>query len=168
MERQGDDWINAKPIGAAVNTMDLHWQFSVTSDGTIYFASSEGTGLGMNDIYRSRFVKEKYQEPQNLGDAINTEFADFAPYIAPDESFLIFTSMNRPEGSGLYISFKKNDGLWTKAKLMSEETGTGALLTTISPDGKYIFFTGRREGRKGVFWMDAKVIQELKPDELKN
>jgi len=26
-------------------------------------------------------------------------------------------------------------------------------------DGKYLFFSSRKEGRKGVFWVDAKIIE---------
>ena len=163
IDREGNGWGNAQPIGPAVNLMDLHWQFSVTNDGTIYFASSEGIGMGLNDIYRSRCVNGEYQEPQNMGDAINSAFPDFAPYISPDESYLIFTSLNRTDGSGLYVSFKKRDGVWTQARYMGEAVGDGSLLTTMSPDGKYLFFTGRREGRKGVFWVDAKIIDEFRP-----
>ena len=51
----------------------------------------------------------------------------------------------------LMIVFKKNDETWTKTKYMGETFGDDALLTTMSPDGKYLFFTGWREGRKGVF-----------------
>lgn len=162
MERQADSWINAQTVGKAINKMDLHWQFSVANDGTIYFASSDGTGLGLNDIYLSKLVNGAYQKPQNLGEAINSKFADFAPYVSPDQSYIIFTSRGRPEGSGLFISFKKDDGNWTKAKYLGEPFGADALLTTISPNGKYLFFTGRREGRIGVFWVDAKIIEEPK------
>ena len=163
MERQGDVWGNAKPIGIPVNAMDLHWQFSVTSDDTIYFASSDGTGMGLNDIFVSRLVDEEYQKPENLGGSINSQFPDFAPYIFPDETCLIFTSMNRPEGSGLYISYKNDEGSWSKARHMGETFGSGILLTSMSPDEKHLFFTGRLAGKKGVFWTDAKIIEELRP-----
>ncbi|NIM99876.1 MAG: hypothetical protein GTO24_17910 [candidate division Zixibacteria bacterium] len=164
MDRLGDSWSNPKPIESAVNEMDLHWQFSVTEDGTIYFGSSSGTGFGQNDIYKSELVNGEYQNPQNLGDSINSEFSDFAPYISFDESFLIFTSINRPEGSGLYISFRKDDMSWSRAVYMGGVFGKETLLTTMSPDGKYLFFTGRREGRKGVFWINARILEEFKPD----
>jgi ankyrin repeat protein len=164
MHRLGDSWDSPKPIGSAINGMDLHWQFSVTEHGAIYFGSSSGAGLGLNDIYRSELVDGTYQRPQNLGRAINSEYSDFAPFIAPDESFLIFTSMGRPAGSGLYISFRNKDGSWSEAKYMDEPFGSEALLTTMSPDGKYMFFTGRREGRKGVFWVDARILESFKPD----
>ena len=118
----------------------------------------------MNDIYRSELVDGIYMKPQNLGHAVNSEHSDFAPFISPDGSFLIFTSIGRPEGSGLYITFRKEDGSWSEAKYMDEPFGSGALLTTLSPDGKYLFFTGRREGRKGVFWVDACILKIFELD----
>jgi Tol biopolymer transport system component len=163
MERYGNGWGEPVAIKGAVNGMDLHWQFSVAGDGAIYFASSEGGGLGLNDIYRSGLRNGEYQAAENLGEAINSEVADFAPYISADESFLVFTSVNRPQGSGLYISYRKKDGAWTEAEYMGDTFGDGALLTTMSADGKYLFFTGRREGRKGVFWVDAALIDDWNP-----
>lgn len=161
MERKKDKWVNASPVGPAINKMGLHWQFSVADNATIYFASDDGSGYGLNDIYCSKLENNEYQNPKNLGDSINSKHVDFAPYISPDESFLVFSSTNRAEGSGLYISFKK-DGSWSKAEYLGNLFGDQAILTTMSPDGKYLFFTGRKDGRKGVFWVDAKIIKELK------
>lgn len=164
MERLEDSWSNPKLIGPAINEMDLHWQFSVTKDGTIYFGSSFGAGLGLNDIYRSELVDGTYRKPENLGHAVNSEYSDFAPCISHDESFLVFTSIDRPEGSGLYITFRKMDGSWSEAKYMDEPFGSEALLMTMSPDGRYLFFTGRREGRKGVFWIDSGILERFELD----
>lgn len=37
-----------------------------------------------------------------------------------------------------------------------------------SPDGKYLFFISIRDNvLNGAFWVDAKIIQELKPEGLK-
>src|SRR6266542_1769333 len=75
----------------------------------LHHFSSEPAGLRPNvrDIYRSRLAPGKYQEPENLGDAINTEFDEFEQYIAPDESFLIFMAGGRlsdsVRGSVLYL-----------------------------------------------------------------
>jgi Tol biopolymer transport system component len=32
----------------------------------------------------------------------------------------------------------------------------------LSPDGKYLFFTSSREGQDDIFWIDARVIAELR------
>jgi hypothetical protein len=166
--RGQDSWTAPGLVQSPANEMDLHWQFSVSNDGALYFASSDGGGLGLNDIYRSELIDGVYQEPENLGAAINSEYADFAPFVAPDESYLIFTSVGRPDGLGgsdLFISFRSGDGSWTKAENLGDAVNTtgGELLTSLSPDGRYLFFSGMRDGRKGVFWMDARFIEELRP-----
>jgi hypothetical protein len=168
-QEEAGGWSQPQMIGPQVNEMDLHWQFSVARDGTLYFASSSGAGQGLNDIYSSRYSNSRYSKPENLGDVINSELADFAPLIAPDQSFLIFSSTNRPDGFGevdLYVSFKKADESWTVARNLGPTVNSehGELLSTLSPDGKLLFFTGRREGRKGVFWVDSGLIEHLKAE----
>jgi len=145
---------------------------SISLNGTIYFYSFdiEG-GFGSVDIYRSRHFKDGYETPENLGDSINSKFMETLPYIAPDESYLLFSSM-RPDGYGdfdLYVSYHKEDGTWTKSKNLGETINTPAResISVVSPDGKYIFFISRRNGIGEFFWVDAKIIEELKPEELK-
>lgn len=145
---------------------------SVSRNGTVYFYSfdMEG-GYGSVDIYRSRLTKDGYKEPENLGDAINTEYMETLPYIAPDESYLLFSSM-RPDGYGdfdLFVSYRQEDGTWTKAKNMGNTVNSPAResIAIISPDGKYLFFMSRRNGIGEHFWVDARIIRELKPEEMK-
>ncbi len=114
----GGDWGAPKNLGRPVNSEGSEYFPTLTKDGTLYFGSGRKGGKGGIDLYRSRFVNGKYQEPDNLGDAINTQFDEFEPYIAPDERFLIFMAGARPDGLGgfdLYISYNRN-GQWTKAK----------------------------------------------------
>jgi Tol biopolymer transport system component len=167
VERAGEGWSEASLLDTPANEMDLHWQFSLSRDGTLFFASSDGRGMGLNDIWRSALVDGVYQEPENLGPAINSPHPDFAPFIAPDESFLIFTSVDRPEGSGgsdLYVSFRDLGGSWTEAVNLGEPVNSpgGELLASRSPDGRYLFFTGMRDGRKGTFWVEARVVEDLR------
>lgn len=72
------------------------WFPSVTNDGTIYFGSERRDGNlgseGTTDLWRSRLVDGQYTEPENLGNVINTPGEDIEGYIAPNESFLIFSS----------------------------------------------------------------------------
>jgi hypothetical protein len=107
-----------------------------------------GLGLRGVDLYRSRLVNGRYQEPENLGDAINTQFDEFEPYIAPDESFLIFMAGGRPDGLGgfdLFISYNRN-GKWTKARNLGAPINSVAdeLSPKITPDGKYFFWASTR------------------------
>ena len=129
----------------------MHFKASVTNNGTLYYGA-------LFDIFRVELVNGKYQEPQRLDNAINTDAYEYSPYISPDESYIIFS---RP--SGLYISYRLKNGTWTKAKHM----GFRGNLPVVSFDGKYLFFGGYEEGPKDIYWMDAKIIEELKPEELK-
>ena len=39
----------------------------------------------------------------------------------------------------------------------------------VTPDAKYLFFTSNRPNYKqseNIYWIDASIIEELKPDEL--
>lgn len=194
VKREGNTWGEPIYLGEDINSNSHDYYPMMTNSGTIYF-SSQREGPGTNNIYRSECVDEKYSKGVKLGETINTEHREFDPYISPDESILIFTS-NRPEGFGsgdLYISFKDKESNWMKAKNMGDKINTlgSEYCPMISPDGKYLFFTsagrnGRRipdkpftyedfkkyhnsskNGLSDIYWVDARIIEELKPDELK-
>ena len=115
--------------------------------GPCIFGSDRAGGKGRTDIYRSRLVDGKYTEPENLGDAINTQFEEFEPYISPDQKYLIFMTQ-RPDGLGgsdLYISYQHN-GAWTKATNLGDKINSSGseYSPIVSPDGKYFFWSSTR------------------------
>ncbi len=191
VEREGDTWGSPIHLGEDINSDSHDFYPMMAGNGTIYF-SSQREGPGTNNIYRSEYVDGRYSKAVKLSDAINTEHREFDPYVSPDESFLIFTS-NRPEGFGsgdLYISFKDLEGKWMIAKNMGDKINTpgSEYCPMISPDGKYLFFTGAgRDGRRipdkpftyedfmnghnraknglsDIYWVDARIIEELGHD----
>jgi hypothetical protein len=197
VERADNEWNVPKHLGNVVNSNAQEYYVSVTSNGTIYFGSRREGGKGSNDIYRSEFLDGSYMKPENLGGAINSEFSDNLPYIAPDESYLIFYSSGRSDDYGdgdLYISYRKKNGSWTKAKNMTERinSNTASNSPIVSPDGKYLFFNDykrikydhffetRLSYRKlaekyrllpgnelgDIYWVNARIIEELKPSGL--
>ena len=161
VERTASGWSEPRHLGTDVNTDREDYYPTVTRDGTLYF-SSQREGEGTNNIYRSLLKDGKYTKAEKLGDAVNTKYREFDPFIAPDESYLIFAS-ERPGGLGasdLYISFRQKDGAWTRAKNMGETLNSESSDYTpmLSPDGKYLFFTSARDGVSDIYWVDAKVI----------
>jgi len=83
------------------------------------------------------------------------------PYIAPDESYVVFTLMGKgSEDGGIFISFKDRAGKWLPAVML--EGGSmecGGLSPKVTPDGKYLFYVNG-----GMFWMPIKErIEELRP-----
>src|SRR5512136_3227831 len=100
-------WGEAAAFPSPVNTPFFESYASDTAKGTLYFFSRRPGGKGKFDLYRSERTAAGYADPVNLG-SLNTEFDEWDPFIAPDESYIIFCSM-KPGGSGrddLYISFK--------------------------------------------------------------
>ena len=148
VERKGPGWSEPKNLGVPINTEASEWFASVTKDGTLYFAADRSGGFRNTHIYRSRWVNGRYTEPERLPDAINSESIETEPYIAPDESFLLFSSYGRAGGSGdwdIYISYNRN-GVWSKAKKLGPRVNTSArdYSPRLTPDGKYLFFTSER------------------------
>lgn len=171
MDRTEHGWSEPRPIEGGPNTQDLHWLFSVAASGNLYFGSGAAGGHGMGDIYVSRFVDDRYADPENLGDVINTEHSEGSPYIAPDESYLIFQTSGRPDvigGPDLFIAFKDGDGNWTQPVNMGEPVNSRSseICPMVSPDGKYFFWNSFRNGSADNYWIDAKIIAELRAEAL--
>ena len=165
-------WSSPKNLGFPVNTDYGENYPSVASNGNLYFFSCRNEGSGGCEIYMSRFSKGKYSDPKNLGPAINSTKNDWDSFIAPDESYIIFSSQNREDtigGQDLYISYRKKNGGWTKARNMGKSVNSfsGEICPSVSIDAKYLFFTSRRRGKADIFWVDAKIIQELKHKTIK-
>ena len=104
--------------------------------------------------------------------AVSTEKYEYNSFIAPDESFLIFTSHGWGDSLGegdLYVCFRREDGTWTRARNMGPGVNSSALdyCPSVSPDGKYFFFSSRRSGNEDIYWVDAKIIENLKTEGMK-
>ena len=89
----GSEWENPYPLPAPINTEEYHEPYpTVTSDGTVYFFSSDRPESQQSDIYLCRCTNGIYQEAERLPWPINTDFDEHDPFIAPDESWLMFGS----------------------------------------------------------------------------
>jgi len=148
MEKTATGWSDPKNVGAPINSPGSEWYPTIAANGTMYFGSDRQGGKGRTDIYRARMVDGKYTEAENLGEPINTQFNEFEPLIAPDESFVIVMGGGRADARGgfdLYISYNRN-GAWTKPVNLGDKiNSTGNEYSpAISPDGKYFFWTSTR------------------------
>lgn len=166
VERTGKDWGEAKYLDSPINEGRRALYPTVSNRGTMYFQAIRSDTLGPRDIYYSELIDGKYQEPIRLGDAINSSYAEGDVLIAPDESFLIVNCSGRPDSNGrsdLYISYKKEDGTWAELKNMGNRINSSGTdyCPMLSPDGKYFFYTRTDTGNGDIYWVDAKIIQEL-------
>ena len=170
-EKTVDSWSEPRLLPSPVNSGQHDSYPSLTKDGTLYFFSRRDGGLGHGDIYRSRKINDQYTEIENLREPVNTVHHEVDPYIAPDESYLIFCS-DKPGGFGnedFYISYRKRDGSWTIPVNMGDNVNSlhQEYIPYVTPDGKHFFFTSNKSGNRDIYWMDAKIIEDLKPEESK-
>ena len=148
VEKTAKGWGEPKNVGAPINSPGSEWFPTVAANGTSYFGSDRAGGKGRTDIYRARLIDGAYAAAENLGDAINTQFNEFEPLIAPDESFMIFMGGGRQDARGgfdLYITYQRNGG-WTKPANLGDQINSSGneYSPAISPDGKYFFWTSTR------------------------
>lgn len=164
MERKGNSWGKPIHLGNEVNSPKNDWFPTVSNKGTLVFSPSiRREGI----IVYSTLKGGVYQKPIPFGENINSpESYNYDPLIAPDESFLIFASRREGNlgGADLYISFKKEDGTWTQAKNMGDtiNTKTTDYAASLSPDGKYFFYTSNVKGSSDIYWVSSKVIENLR------
>jgi outer membrane protein OmpA-like peptidoglycan-associated protein/tetratricopeptide (TPR) repeat protein len=104
--KTGDMWERPNNIGNPVNSPGWDAQPCISADGrTLFFASVRGTGKGGSDIWYSNLTENgTWSEPQNLGNAINTQYDEMRPFLHPDGNTLYFSSNGWP-GMGNYDLF---------------------------------------------------------------
>ncbi|MFC1564741.1 TolB family protein [candidate division KSB1 bacterium] len=164
-------WNKPVKLDYPVNTEYSDSYPSLTRDGTLYFMSTREGGYGSTDIYRSELEEGKYLNVENLGRPVNTEDRELDPAVAPDESYIIFCA-EKDEGFGshdLYITFRKSDNSWTVPANMGVGINTpeSENRANITSDGKYIIFMRGTIEKANIYWVDAGIIEEMKPKELK-
>jgi len=87
-----------------------------------------------------------------------------APFIAPDQSYLLFSREGPPAKSGLHISYRNQEGKWTPPQNLGEEINAGGAGTPyVSPDGEYLFFHSGRNGNYDIYWVSTRILKKLEP-----
>jgi hypothetical protein len=173
VEKEKAGWSKPKQVDAAFNNGQIGYQVSVAGNGTIYFDAEREGNRGDNDIYSARLINGKYAQPVNIGAAVNSEWKDSGVYVAADESYLLFRRVKRNgqnRVADFFASFRKKDGTWTAAVNIGDRLGVDGTAFWIggTEDGKYIFFVKKApEHFADIYWVSAKIIEELRPKELK-
>lgn len=164
-ERVGEEWSEPQSLGPLIDNKAYGiMRLSASSRATYVFDDY------LTDQLRiSTQTDGRRNEPQLMNDNINTGKWTAHPFIAPDESYLIWDS-EREEGFGstdLYISFRAEDGSWGKAINMGAAVNSdkGEMLASVTPDGKFIVFN-RKADTEGdnwdIYWVDATIIEQLR------
>jgi Tol biopolymer transport system component len=164
MERSNGSWSEPR----TVNDLIGFWTPVITRTGVLYcMDSTEEHGRG---LYRAESTDGVFAAPEFLPEQINhPDVLNWCPYIAPDESYLLFSS-HREGGNGsgdLYVCFRDEDGRWSAAINLGEAVNTDQQerFPGVSPDGKYLFFTRFHSEPyyHDLYWISADIILSMKP-----
>jgi len=171
LKRTDSGWSSLQKLEPPTVSNDSMYimRLSSSANGTYYFDTYKENDSTFPIRY-SRIINGIHEEPKALPKAINTGTFLSHPFIAPDESYLLFDA-ERENGFGesdIHISFKQEDGTWGEGINLGDKINTNAweASATITPDGKYLFFS-RNVGSDDfenvdIFWVDAEVIFSLR------
>jgi hypothetical protein len=131
--------------------------FTASANDTyyVYFLKKDGSG----HMSYSRLVNGKYEQPKKMNKHINSGKWIAHPFVAPDESYLMWDAeKNGANTPDIYISFKQKDGSWGPALSLGDKINTPAYeqRPKVTPDGKYLFFwRGDKKTRKdgSTYWV---------------
>jgi len=107
---------------------------SVSGIGSVCFCSRNRNGnKGMGGYY-AKWLGDRYAKPELL--SLNGTSEIFDPFIAPDESYIIFVSNGQ-----LYISYRAGSG-WAQGTKLSAVVNNGNSNSDpyVSPDGKMLYY----------------------------
>mgnify|MGYP003385109762 CR=1 FL=1 len=166
-DRVGDGWSERKSLGPMFDRKD--WgimRLSASAKGTYVFDDYKS-----DDLIRISTIKDgKRQAPKKMGSVVNTGKWTAHPFIAADESYLIWDS-EREGGYGdtdIYISYRQKDGSWGPATNMGDKVNSdkAEFYASVTPDGKYILFNRGMDdkGNIDIYWVDAQIIKTLRPE----
>jgi hypothetical protein len=174
-ERNDIGWSEPIHLGNEINFGNRHAVGSFSNSGNLYYTVRTGKGNNkQTDIYFAKYEYNFFSTPTKI-DELNCDQPSHCPFVAPDESYIIFSSFRGGVGmSDLFISFRDSLGNWMPPKNLGLKINSSAKdeYPFITPDGQYLFFNSSRiseindtriqDGPGNMFWVRADFIEEMR------
>jgi hypothetical protein len=163
-DRIGDGWSERKSLGPMFDRKD--WG--------IMRLTASGKGSYVFDDYKNKVIRisilkdGKRQAPKKMGPVVNTGEWTAHPFIAPDESYLMWDSEREGGfgGNDIYISYKQKNGAWGPAINMGDKVNSDRedFYPSVTSDGKHLIFNRNiAKENTDIYWVDAQIIETLRP-----
>lgn len=164
-EQTSSGWSEVKSLGAPYDSIPI-MRLTSSSKGTYYFDTSPiyDKSSAVGSIRYSRLIHGVREKPKTLEIDI-APIKKTHPFVAPDESYLIFDGRTENGNLDMYISFRQKDGSWGTAINLGDKINTDRpdAYGSVTSDGKYFFFTRfPGNGKKNLMWVDAGFIEKLR------
>lgn len=139
VDRAGDGWSEPRGLPSVVNSHSAIYSPALARDGSLYFNQPDPI-TKKSHIYRAQSTPDGFQAPVPLPFS-HGEVADFDAAVAPDESFIIFSSVRQPAPENqpvLFVSFARG-GQWSAPEPLRPVTP--GIEARLSPDLKTLYFS---------------------------
>lgn len=187
-------WSEIYNPDTVLNRPNSQFYPSLTRTGTLYFTRTDAQ-TGKSEILRARKKGNRFDTPELLPPQVNGKGNIYNAFISPDESFLLGCVENNdneinPGFANYYVFFRNNNDEWSEGISFGPDInikGSNAISASVSPDGKYLFFSARKtsdrmkevsskptlgylkeflnspqNGNYDIYWVSADVIRNLK------
>jgi Tol biopolymer transport system component len=146
-----DGWSAPEPLPSPPNDPAGAVFATFTDDGTVYLGARRGDEP--RQLYVSRFVDGAYRPRERVDLGLGPEVHVGNPLIAPDESFLVFTSRELG-GAGevdLILTERLADGSWSTPRPLPPPINSpwSDFAPGLGTDGRTLYFTSERPGMVG-------------------
>lgn len=153
---------------------DQYVNYCITPDGKHLISAIENkNSFGDQDLFVSTLLEDgSWTEPKNMGNVINSFTTDFAPFMAPDNKTLYFSSNGHPGyGSADIFVTKRLDNTWTNwskpqnlGKEINSENWDAYYIVSARGDYAYMVRSGAEDGYGDDDIYRIKLSDALKPD----
>lgn len=191
VNRLHDGWSDPVHLGPNVNTDQNEFYPSVTRNGDLYFCGKHEGGLGGEDLWVCTANGDGFAPRKNLGAPVNTAADEYNAFIHPDGQWIMLTSHGHGQGQGggdLWVHFRGDDMTFGPAVNLGPAINSNRFeyCPSLSPCGRYLFFTSNRHaprptcwtahlldqylntagnGSQDIYWAKASLLETLKPKE---
>lgn len=149
-----DHWSRPKPVRIPGYNPKAPWLTYFVSDASnVILMSFARNRLGaLEDIYVStRDDKGKWSKPKTLGPDINTDSAEFSPFLSADGHTLYFSStgLGGYGGADVFASYRLDDTWqhWSTPENLGDQVNSSRFDAYYTRFGRDAFFSSNRSGK---------------------
>jgi Tol biopolymer transport system component len=161
VNKQNKGWSSPQPLSKTINKVtksDNTWPENYEAgpmtdkEGNLYYWT-KGLNSKFSNLFFAKLNSDgTFANPIEIIEPSNNSYFDSAPCLYTDGNLMFFASDDRNDGYGgtdIYYS-KKENGKWSKPKNLGLAINSNKddSFPSLSPDGKYLFFSSNRAGNK--------------------